>query len=115
MEFFQLHHPPDVTVLCDRKDCEQVADYLEVDDHGQEYRVCRRGNQVLICHFVADLPLERRDSPARGDFQIMLARTHKRKRPGLIKSRDALGTALPRKLLMTTIAVRALCANGSDG
>jgi hypothetical protein len=40
MEFFQLHHPPNVTVLCDRKGCEQVADYLEVDDHGQEYRVC---------------------------------------------------------------------------
>jgi hypothetical protein len=40
MEFFQLHHPPDATVLCDRKDCEQVADYLEVDDHGHEYRVC---------------------------------------------------------------------------
>jgi hypothetical protein len=36
MEFFQLHHPPDVTVLCDRKAYEQVADYLEVDDHGQE-------------------------------------------------------------------------------
>ena len=40
MEFFQLQHPPDVTVLCDRKGCEQVADYLEVDDYGQEYRVC---------------------------------------------------------------------------
>ena len=40
MEFFQLHHPPDVTVLCDRTGCEQVADYLEVDDYGHEYRVC---------------------------------------------------------------------------
>jgi hypothetical protein len=40
MEFFHLDHPPDVTVLCDRKGCEQVADYLEVDDHGHEYRVC---------------------------------------------------------------------------
>jgi hypothetical protein len=40
MKFFHLHHPPDVTVLCDRKGCEQVADYLEVDDHGHEYRVC---------------------------------------------------------------------------
>ena len=36
MEFFQLHHPPDVTVLSDRKGCEEVADYLEVDDHGHE-------------------------------------------------------------------------------
>jgi hypothetical protein len=40
MEFFQLHHPLNVIVLCDRKSCEQVADYLEVDDHGHEYRVC---------------------------------------------------------------------------
>ena len=40
MEFFQLHHPLDVTVLCNRKGCGQVADYLEVDDHGHEYRVC---------------------------------------------------------------------------
>jgi hypothetical protein len=40
MEFFHLHHPPDVSMLCDHKGCEQVADYLEVDDHGQEPRVC---------------------------------------------------------------------------
>ena len=40
MDFFQLQHPLNATVLCDRKGCEQVADYLEVDDHGQEYRVC---------------------------------------------------------------------------
>jgi hypothetical protein len=40
MEFFQLHHPLNVTVLCGRKGCEQVADYLEVDDHGHEYRLC---------------------------------------------------------------------------
>src|ERR1035438_6983325 len=40
MEFFQLQHPLKATVLCDRKGCEQVADYLEVDDHGHEYRVC---------------------------------------------------------------------------
>jgi len=40
MEFFQLHHPLNVIVLCDRKGCEQVADYLEVDDHGHEYRLC---------------------------------------------------------------------------
>jgi hypothetical protein len=40
MEFSQLHHPPDVAVLCDRKGCEHVADYLEVGDHGHEYRLC---------------------------------------------------------------------------
>jgi hypothetical protein len=37
MEFYQLQHPLNATVLCDRKGCEQVADYLEVDDHGHEY------------------------------------------------------------------------------
>jgi hypothetical protein len=40
MEFFQLHHLPGVAVLCDRKGCEQVADYLEVDDYGDEHRAC---------------------------------------------------------------------------
>jgi hypothetical protein len=40
MDFFQLQHPLNATALCDRKGCEQVADYLEVDDHGHEYRVC---------------------------------------------------------------------------
>jgi hypothetical protein len=40
MEFFQLHHPTDEIVLCDYKDCEGIADYLELDDHGQEYHVC---------------------------------------------------------------------------
>jgi len=28
MEFFQLHHPLNATVLCDRKGCEQVADLV---------------------------------------------------------------------------------------
>ena len=42
MEFFQLHHPLNATVLCDRKDCEQVADYLEADDSGHEYRSALR-------------------------------------------------------------------------
>lgn len=40
MEFFHIHHPQDVTVLCDREGCEQVADYLEVDDNGHENRAC---------------------------------------------------------------------------
>jgi hypothetical protein len=40
MNFFQLHHPLNVTILCDRKACEQVADYLEVDDDDAEYRAC---------------------------------------------------------------------------
>jgi hypothetical protein len=45
MEFFQLQHPLNATVLSERKGCEQVADYLEVDDHGQEYRACADGQQ----------------------------------------------------------------------
>jgi hypothetical protein len=71
MEFFHLQHPLNATVLCDRKGCEQVDDYLEVDDHGHEYRVCavhtrtarrilrgcRRGNQVPIFLSEADLLL----------------------------------------------------------
>ena len=40
MKFFHLHHPEEVTVLCDHERCEQVADYLEVDDHGREQRAC---------------------------------------------------------------------------
>ncbi len=40
MQFFGLYHPEDMTVLCDRQGCERVADYLEVDDHGREYRAC---------------------------------------------------------------------------
>jgi len=35
MDFFRPHHPEDLTVLCDRKGCEQVADYLEVHDHAK--------------------------------------------------------------------------------
>jgi hypothetical protein len=41
VESFQLRHPPDPSVLlCDRKGCEQVAEYLEVWDDGREDRVC---------------------------------------------------------------------------
>ena len=40
MEFFHLQHPLNATVLCDRKGCEEVADCLEVDDHGHEYLAC---------------------------------------------------------------------------
>jgi len=103
MEFFHLHHPPDVTVLCDRKGCEQVADYLEVDDHGHEYLVClrtptarrmlrvwRRGNQVLIFLSEADLPLEPWQQPHctwRADY---VGKSTQTKAPRTrLKSRDA--------------------------
>jgi len=72
MEFFQLHHPLNVTVLCDRKGCEQVAPTtwkwtITVKNTGSALRTptarrilrgCQRGNQVLIFLSEADLPLE---------------------------------------------------------
>jgi hypothetical protein len=60
MEVFKLHHPRDVTVLCDRNGFEQVADYLEVDDHGQEYRVCASHTDSKT--YVLRLPM-RKPSP----------------------------------------------------
>jgi hypothetical protein len=67
MNFFQLHHPLDVTVLCDCKGCEQVADYLEVDDHGHEYRVCamhtdskRHASRLPTRKLSPDLPFRSR-------------------------------------------------------
>jgi hypothetical protein len=92
MEFFQLQHPLNATVLCDRKGCEQVADYLEVDEHGQEYRVCAvhtdsktHSSRLPTRKPSTDLPFRSRPAawtvggtPAPGNA---LARTHKRKRP----------------------------------
>jgi hypothetical protein len=38
--FFQLEHPPNEVVICDHMGCEEVADHLDVDVQGREYRVC---------------------------------------------------------------------------
>ena len=40
MEYFRLDHPPDRLILCNRSDCEDIADYLEVSEHGGEYFAC---------------------------------------------------------------------------
>jgi hypothetical protein len=39
MEYFLLDHPSDSIVLCDRPNCERVADYLELDGN-REFHVC---------------------------------------------------------------------------
>lgn len=39
MEYFLLEHPSDRIVLCDRPNCERVADYLEVEGD-RESHVC---------------------------------------------------------------------------
>jgi len=40
MEHFRLEHPPDRLILCHRSNCEDIADYLEVNEHGREDFVC---------------------------------------------------------------------------
>jgi hypothetical protein len=40
MEYFRLDHPPDRLVLCNRSNCEDIADYLEVNEHGREDFAC---------------------------------------------------------------------------
>jgi hypothetical protein len=37
---FQLEHPENEMVLCDRPKCEAIADYLEVEADGTEHRLC---------------------------------------------------------------------------
>jgi hypothetical protein len=40
MEYFSFDHPPDRLTLCNRSDCEGIADYLEVNEEGREDFVC---------------------------------------------------------------------------
>lgn len=40
MEYFLLEHPPDRLILCNRSGCEDIADYLEVNEQGCEDLVC---------------------------------------------------------------------------
>jgi hypothetical protein len=40
MEYFHFDHPPDRLILCDRSTCENIADYLEVNEQGGESFVC---------------------------------------------------------------------------
>jgi hypothetical protein len=46
MNCFQLDHPLDETILCDneganKEGCDEIADYLEIDDQGHEFRLCK--------------------------------------------------------------------------
>ena len=109
MEFFQLHHPLNATVLCDRKGCEQVADYLEVDDSGHEYRLCASHTDSKT--HSSRLPLEPWwRAPAHGDLQTALAK-HKRKRPRLIR---VIGTPVeqPSPEVCSQPAYVLICALG---
>ena len=40
MEHYRLEHPQDELILCERSDCEQIADYLELHEGGREELVC---------------------------------------------------------------------------
>jgi len=40
MKYFRLSHPSDRLNLCNRSNCENIADYLEVNEHGGEYFAC---------------------------------------------------------------------------
>jgi hypothetical protein len=40
MEYFRLEHPPDRLILCNRSTCEEIADYLEVNEQHREELVC---------------------------------------------------------------------------
>ena len=40
MEYFRLDHPPDRLILCNRSNCDDIADYLEVNEQSREEFVC---------------------------------------------------------------------------
>ena len=40
MEYFRFDHPPNRLILCDRVNCEDIADYLEIDERGRDDLVC---------------------------------------------------------------------------
>ena len=40
MEYFRLDHPPDRLILCNRLNCEDIADYLEGNERGRESFAC---------------------------------------------------------------------------
>jgi hypothetical protein len=40
MQFFHLGQPHDEMILCDRNECEAIADYLEIEENGTEHRLC---------------------------------------------------------------------------
>jgi hypothetical protein len=40
MKYFRVDHPPDRLILCNRSNCEGIADYLEVNEQGCEGFAC---------------------------------------------------------------------------
>ena len=40
LQYFQLEHLDNEMILCDRPNCEAIADYLEVELDGTEHRLC---------------------------------------------------------------------------
>jgi len=40
VEYFCLDHPSDQLILCSCSGCKNIADYLEVNDHGNQEFVC---------------------------------------------------------------------------
>ena len=37
LQYFQLEHPENEMILCDRPNCEAIADYLEIELDGTEH------------------------------------------------------------------------------
>jgi hypothetical protein len=40
VRYFQLKHPKDKMILCDRLGCDAIADYLELEGDDSEDRLC---------------------------------------------------------------------------
>jgi hypothetical protein len=40
MGYFRFDHPPDRLILCHRSNCEDIADYLEINEQEREDLVC---------------------------------------------------------------------------
>ena len=40
MEYFCFDHPQDQLILCGRSDCKNIADYLEINEHGNQEYIC---------------------------------------------------------------------------
>src|ERR1700719_933278 len=40
MEYFRVDHPQHRLILCNRSNCEAIADYLEVNEQGHENFAC---------------------------------------------------------------------------
>jgi len=64
MNYFCLDHPSDQPILCSRSGCESIADYLEVNEHGDEEIVCAAHTSSVRHAFV--LPIAAPTSKSYG-------------------------------------------------